>query len=110
MIDANYGTAARPAAEIIFPSMYNESVKNLARWEDAQYSSNPVRSSYQPSFGMVVWSKRLDALAQVAIVEAIRLDKQEAPQREVELHRKQEEERRVQQEKARLVNKPSFRP
>ncbi len=111
-ISTNCGTATRPAAEIIFPfpSIYNESVKVIARWEDSQYSFNLVRSWYQSSFGMVAFSKRLDALSQAAIVEAIRLDKLEAPQREVELHRKQAEEDRVQQEKARLVNKPSFRP
>jgi hypothetical protein len=52
-ISANYGTATRPAAEIIFPSVYNESVKVIARWEDPQYSFNLVRSSSQPSFGML---------------------------------------------------------
>jgi hypothetical protein len=109
-ISANYGTATRPAAEIIFPSIYRESVKVIARWEDSQYSFNLVRSSYQPSFGMVVFSQRLDALAQAAILEAIRLDKLEAPQREADLQRKQEEENRVQQEKARLMNKAIFRP
>jgi hypothetical protein len=109
-ISANYGAATRPAAEIIFPSIYHESVKVIARWEDSRYSLNLVRSSYQPSFGMVVFSQQLDALAQAAILEAIRRDKLEAPQREAELQRKQEEENRVQQEKARLVNKAIFRP
>ena len=59
--------------------MYNDSEKVIARWEDSQYSFNLFRSSYQPTFGMVVFSKRLDALARLAIVEAIRLDEQEAP-------------------------------
>ena len=107
-ISARYGTATRPAAEITF--RYNESQKVLARWEDSQYSFNLVRSSYGLTFAMVVFSKRLDALAQAAIAEAIRLDKQEAPQREIERQKKQDEEMRVVHEKARLVNKPSFRP
>ena len=109
-ISAQYGTATTPAGEIVFPSAYNESVKIVARWEDSQYSFNLVRSSYQSSFGIVGFSKRLDALAQEAITEAIRLDKQEAPQREIESRKKQEDESRLQQERARTLNKPGFRP
>jgi hypothetical protein len=59
---------------------------------------------------MLVFSKRLDPLAQAAIIEAIRLDEQEAPQREIERQKKQDEENRAVQEKARLVNKVAFRP
>jgi hypothetical protein len=111
-ISATYGTATRAAAEIILPSIYddNETVKVIARWEDSQYSFNLVRSSYQPSFALVAVSKRLDTLAGAAITEALRLDKQEAPQREIERQNREDEQNRVQQEKARLANKPSFRP
>jgi hypothetical protein len=111
-ISAQYGTATRPAAEIIFSSsqVYNDSEVVIARWEDSQYSFNLFRSSYQPTFGMIGFSKRLDALARAAIAEAIRLDEQEAPQRETERQKKQNEENRTAQEKARLVNKPKFRP
>ena len=59
---------------------------------------------------MVLYSKRLDALAQAAIVEAVRLDVQEAPQRELEKQKKREEEERLVLDKARSVNKPNFRP
>jgi hypothetical protein len=59
---------------------------------------------------MVIYSKRLDALARAAIVEAIRLDDQEAPQRETERQKKKDEENRVQREKARQANKAPFRP
>ena len=107
-ISARYGTATRPVAEITF--QYNESQKVVARWEDSQYSFNLVRSSYGLTSTMVVFSKRLDSLAQAAIVEAIRLDEQEAPQREIERQKKDEVEKSVQQERARLVNKASFRP
>ncbi|MEK7408431.1 MAG: hypothetical protein AAB225_25440 [Acidobacteriota bacterium] len=111
-VSATHGTATRAAAEIILPSIYGdkETLEVLARWEDAQYSLNLVRFSHQPSFTLVGLSKRLDTLARAAVIEAIRLDAQEAPQREIELQEKQEEENRAQQEKARLANKPSFRP
>jgi hypothetical protein len=107
-ISAKYGTATRPAAKIILFSsfqVYNDSEKILARWEDSQFSWNLFRSSYQPTIGMVVFSKRLDALARAAMVEAIRLD-----QREAERQKKQAEEDHAAQEKARLVNKVVFRP
>jgi hypothetical protein len=80
-ISAKYGTATRPAAKIILFSsfyVYNDSEKVIACWEDSQYSFNLFRSSYQPAFGMLVFSKPLDALAQAAIVQAIWLDEQEA--------------------------------
>ena len=111
-ISAKYGTATRPTAKIVLfssPQVYNDSEKVIARWEDSQYSFNLFRSSYQPTFGMLVFSKRLDPLAQAAIVEAVRLDEQEAPQREIALQQKQDEENRAAQAKARLVNKAAFR-
>lgn len=109
-ISASYGKATRPTVDIIFPSIYHETAKIVARWEDGQYKFSLVRPSYQLSFAMVASSKRLDALAEAAIIEAIRLDKQEAPRKEAELQSRQDEERRVQQEKARVTNKASFRP
>ncbi len=109
-ISAQYGTATTPETKIVFPSLYHETVKVIARWEDSQYSLSLVRSSYQPTFGIVVWSKRLDALAQAATTEALRLDKQEAPQREIERNKREDDEKRLQQETSRRVNKPGFRP
>ncbi len=112
-LSAKYGPATRPVAKIILFSsfqVYNDSEKVIARWEDSQYSFNLFRSSYQPTFGMLVFSKRLDLPAQAAIVEAIRLDEQEAPQREADRQKKQAEEDHAVQAKARLVNKVAFRP
>jgi hypothetical protein len=112
-ISAKYGTATRPETKIILFSsfqVYNDSEKVIARWEDSRYSFNLFRSSYQPTFGMLVFSKQLDEPARAAIVEAIRLDEQEAPQREIEAQKKQDEENRAAQEKARLANKVGFRP
>jgi hypothetical protein len=115
-----YGTATRPAAEIVLSSTHlysngeksisNRSEKVLARWEDSQYSLNLFHSPLQSTFGLIMHSKRLDALARVAIVESVRLDKQEAPRREVERQKKKDEETRSRQEEARRVNKAPFRP
>lgn len=112
-ISMTYGAATRPVAKIVLFSsfqVYDDSEVVVARWEDLQYSFNLFRSSYQPTFGMLVFSKRLDPLAQAAIVEAIRLDEQEAPARDIERQKKQDADDRVGQEKARLVYKANFRP
>jgi hypothetical protein len=119
-VSEKYGTAARPDTEITLDTTYfqgdggksvSEQIeKIIARWEDAEYSYNLIRPSYQSTFGMVMYSKRLDALARAAILESIRLDTQEAPQRATDLRMKKDEENRVKQEKARQVNKAPFRP
>ena len=109
-ISATYGTATRPEAEIIFPSIYDESVKVIARWEDSDYSINLVRSSYQPSFGMITVSKRMDAVVRASIAEGVRLDAQEAPQRALDAKKKQQAGESLATEKARTLNKPNFRP
>ena len=112
-ISAKYGRPTAPVAQIISSSpsqAYSDSEKVLARWEDSQYSFNLFRFSYGSVPGMLVFSKRLDALAQVAIIEAIRLNKQEAPQREIDRQKQQDDEKRAAGQKARPVNKANFRP
>ncbi len=111
-ISAQYGTATKPAnIEIAFSSaqVYNDSEAVIARWEDSQYSFNLFRSTYQPTFGMIAFSKGLDALARTATAEAIRLDAVEAPQREIQRQNQEDEKNRESLEKARQVNKSKFR-
>jgi hypothetical protein len=109
-ISATYGIATRPAAQIPYHSIYGEVAEVVARWEDNEYSYNLVESGDRSSFALILYSKRLQTLAEAAIVEAVRLDAQEAPQREVELQQKKEKESHLRLERARSVNKPNFRP
>lgn len=109
-ISTIYGVATRPKAEIAYHSHYGEIASVLARWEDAQYAYNLVRSGYGDSFAMVMYSKRLGALASAAMAEASRLDMKEAPARAVEASRKEQEDQRMASEKAKSVNAPNFRP
>ena len=111
-ISAIYGPATRPDRTIAvstFPA-YEDNQKVLACWEDAQYSYNLFRSPYGNTFGLIAISKKLDLLASDSSREADRLDKLEAPGKELERQAKQEEDKRVTQEKARLISKPTFRP
>ncbi len=111
-ISTKYGAATKPAnTEIAFSSdqVYNDSELIIARWEDAQYSFNLYRSSYQPTFGMIAFSKKLDALARAATGEANRLDVQTAPQREIQRQQREDGKNREALEKARQENKSNFR-
>jgi hypothetical protein len=112
-ISAKYGLASHPVKQVLlFPSfeIYNDNEKVLACWEDSQSSFNLFRSSSQSTFGMLGYSKRLDALARSAITEANRLDKLEAPQREIDSQKKEVAEERTAREKARPESKANFRP
>ena len=112
-ISAKYGTPTTPVANIISSSpsqAYSDSEKVIARWEDSQYSFNLFRSPYSSAPGLLVFSKRLDALAQAAIVQAIRLNEQEAPQREIDRLKKQDEDKRTAEKTARPTSKANFRP
>ena len=54
--------------------------------------------------------EEIGVAGQASILEAKRLDDQEAPQRDAEKIAKDLETERVKLDKARMVNKPKFRP
>ncbi len=105
-ISAKYGVATKPIAES-FPTndLYDSTEEIIARWEDSQNSVNLFHSSFRNSFGLAVFSKRLDAQAKAAIAEAVKLEEQEAPQKEVARLKKDADNL----EEARLKNKKTFR-
>ena len=78
---ATYGTASGSAGEI--KGSYGATVKGLARWEDSQYSSNLSQSSISNGFSLVIIVKALDAQADDAGAEAMKLETQEAPDKEL---------------------------
>jgi hypothetical protein len=86
-MSVKYGTATRPTAEINFPTNetgeYGTTEKVIARWEDSQYSFNLFRSPLSNTFGLVMFSKRLEAQAEAAIAKSLKLEGQEDPQKEV---------------------------
>jgi len=56
----------------------------VASWDDAQYSFNLVRSSFTDHLGLVIYSKRVNADAELHIAEAMKLEEQEGPQKEAD--------------------------
>jgi len=113
-VSVTYGPAmlrTLPATPIVALSKVDaDSDRIMAHWEDAQSSVDLFQPSYASTFGLVVFSKRLDALAQSASVEAARPDEQDAPGRAIDRKQKQEDDDYARQQKARLMNKAIFRP
>ena len=107
-ISAKYGPATIVPPEIGSgaDAVYDTGTKPVASWEDAQYSLKLVRSSFTDVLGLILFSKRADAQAELAIAEAVKLDEQEAPKREAERRKKQTDDL----ETARQKNQKSFRP
>jgi hypothetical protein len=82
----------------------------VARWSDTDTSLTLVRGTYPTTLRLIIARKSTEALAQNAAAEAARLDRVEAPQREMERVNRMAEDGRATAEKARLVNKPLFKP
>jgi hypothetical protein len=110
-ISSEYGPLSTvPPKSRLASSQTEESGTRVARWGDADYSVVLYRSSYASGFRMLVTSVRLEALARIAEAQALRLDEREAPQREIARQKKEADDTRAAQEKARLANKAGFRP
>jgi hypothetical protein len=114
MVDAisvTYGTATKPAPPVkAGQDRYGDQEDVIARWQDPQYYFDLVRSSYGRGFSLIGVMTRLDSPVQAAILEAKRLDDQEAPQRDAARLASEQGAARDKLEKARLLNKPRFRP
>ena len=82
----------------------------VARWSDTDTSLTLVRGSYPTTLRLMVTLKSTETLAENAAAEAKRLDRAEAPQREVERVSRMAQDNVAAAEKARLVNKPLFKP
>ena len=112
-MSAVYGaTAPRAAGSARVASrVETESGSPMARWGDAAHSVVLYRtSSYRGGFRLIVTDPALDDLARKATVQAVRLDDQEAPKREVARLKKEQDDGRAAAEKSRLANKKGFRP
>lgn len=110
-ISARYGIAERLTAPAnAVQGRYGDQDEIVARWQDSQYCFDLIRSSYGPSFRLIGVLKKVQALAQTASTEAKRIEDQEAPQRDAARRADEKESERAALEKARLVNKPKFRP
>ena len=100
----NYGIAAIP----IYGTVEKDGATNqvLARWQDPQYSVSLLRSSLSNSFGLVLFTKGVAARAEAASAEAVTLEQQEAPEKELARAQKAADDLETQ----RQENMKAFRP
>jgi hypothetical protein len=85
---------------------YDVTQKPVASWADAQYSFNLVRSSFNDHLGLVIYSKRFNAAAELSIAEAVKLEEQEGPQREAERQKKETDDLEAARQKNRKIFLP----
>jgi len=112
-ISAMYGTPSKAASKVSRPGLGRvdeESGVRIGEWGTGEYAAVLYRSSYASRFKMVVTSLRLDALAQKAEAQALRLDERDAPQRERARQQKEAETERAAKAKAWSANKAGFKP
>jgi hypothetical protein len=107
-ISAKYGPAAvlQPAPDSVLADGFNNSDKTVASWEDSQYFFKLVRSPFTNRFALILFSKRVNAQVELAIADAVTLEKQEKPQRDADLKKKEADDLEAQ----RLKNQKAFRP
>ena len=107
-ISAKYGPATSLESEVdsVLNERYNMKQKSVASWEDSQYSFNLVCSSYTHRFGLVIYSKRVNAEAELGIAEAVKLEEQGRPEKEANQKKKEA----ADLEAARQKNQKTFHP
>jgi hypothetical protein len=107
-IAAKYGPPAgvlsEPAASVNIGYVMQQ--KTVASWQDSLYCLDLVRASTSDRFGLLIYSKRVNAQAELGLVEAERLEKEQAPAREAERQKKETDALEL----TRQQNQKSFRP
>ena len=112
-VSATYGQASKPLARASRKGSEDYGAPDilLATWGDNEYSVMLFRTSYQAGgFRLAIALSRLDNLAQSAMLEAVRLDALEAPQREIDRKKKVADNDQAAREKAKIENKAVFKP
>jgi hypothetical protein len=88
-----------------------ESGTPVARWADATNAVVLYRtSSYRQVYRLIVTNTGDATLARKGTTQALRLDEQEAPQREIARQKKERDDARAAADKARHANKGQFIP
>jgi hypothetical protein len=87
-----------------------ESGSPAARWGDTDYEVVLYRTSDVAAFRLIVTEVRLDGLARKAETQALLLEDQDAPRREITRQPKDRADRRATAVKAPAANKGLFRP
>jgi hypothetical protein len=83
----------------------------VAHWGDTEHAVVLYRTSlYREAFRLIVTDLAVADLERKGAIQALRLDEQEAPQREIARQKKERDDARAAAEKMRSANKGLFRP
>ncbi len=106
-ISVKYGpaTSVESETDAAMDARSNLKPGPLASWQDPQYSFDLVRTSYD-HFGLVIYSKEINAEVEAATAEAVKLEEQQRPEKEADERKKEADDL----ETAREKNQKSFRP
>jgi hypothetical protein len=107
-ISAKYGpaTVPEPAPDPALIEGFSNGDKTVASWEDSQYFFKLVRSPFTNRFGLILFSKKVNAEAELAIADAVTLEKQEKPQREADLKQREADDLEAERQKNQKVFRP----
>ena len=107
-ISAKYGLATilEPETDSVLNARFSSGEKTVASWEDSQYFFKLVRSPFTNRFGLTIFSKLLNTEAEIIIADAVTLEKQEKPQRDADLKKKEVDDLETERQK----NQKAFRP
>jgi hypothetical protein len=97
-------TVPRPASESL------DSSSTVATWRRGEATLELRHSAYRSSFGLVITSVPLEALARKARATAEAMDAREAPAREAARTKAEADAARAAEEKTRTTNKATFTP
>jgi hypothetical protein len=108
LISSKYGpaTITPPNVGNDLDERYKEGGGTIASWGDAKYSFELTRSSFSDEYGLVIYSKRVNAQAELASRQAAKLEEQEGPQKEADRLKKDAQDLQLTREQ----HQKSFRP
>jgi hypothetical protein len=112
-VSTMYGSSVKRAPDSVraVSRVEAESGAPVARWGDAEHVVVLYRTApYRAAFRLIVTEPALESLARKAALQAVQLDEQEAPRREIARLKKEKDDSRAAAEKARSANKGVFRP
>ena len=110
-ITATYGAVSQIPSRPLGPAgQYSFPDTPLGVWGDQSTTISLSRVAYPESFRLVVTSPELQELAKVASDTAVRLDKEEAPQREIDRQKREATDSLAASEKLKAENKATFKP
>jgi len=107
-VTAKYGPVTNFVLAIDSPAndQYDLRAKTIASWGDPQYAVDLVRSPFTDDFGLIIYSKRMNADAESAIAEGVKLEEQELPTREALRQQKATDDLEATRQKNRKVFQP----